>query len=90
MSIITWISLHDPNALLRKCLNSALEFFRPYPSAIFNGIETADLLSWLLSSYFSTSGNKVKDILCMCKASLYDLGILQDLYSFDHVFHSNF
>lgn len=36
-------SLQEPNAIYKNCINSLFEF-RPYPSAIFAGIDTAALL----------------------------------------------
>ena len=64
----THISLHEPNAFLKKCLNSAFEFFLPHPSAIFAGMDTVALLSCAPISYLSLSG-KFLVILYTSKAN---------------------
>lgn len=46
----------EPIDILRKWAKSDFDF-RPLPSAIFVGIEAADLLIWLVIPYFSLSGN---------------------------------
>ena len=49
-------SLTEPNAILRKCINSFFDFL-PAPSAIFVGIETEALRSCEVNPNFSDDGN---------------------------------
>jgi len=50
-------SANDPNAMLRKFINS-FEDFRPAPSAILQGKETAALLIWDVNLNFSSDGKR--------------------------------
>ena len=51
-----WTSNKEPIAISKNRLNS-ISLFLLQPSAIFEGIETAALVNWLLKPNFSSDGN---------------------------------
>lgn len=53
-----WVSNSycEPRAMKKNC-NESLVWFLPNPSAMFEGIETALLLIWLVKPYNSSFGN---------------------------------
>src|SRR3990167_5066588 len=83
-AILRWtsISLHDPNATSRWCINSLGKRLFAQPSAIFEGMDLDALLNWDPRSFFSNNGRLFTSLftrMASSYASLYTSKSLNDV-----------